>query len=197
MDAHGALQPLVAQPPHPLLLGRINVIDAHYVIVLQKQVVGAVDVVKADQMGALHLLDTLTARHITGIVYFVMAELGHTTALRLRVQEFIGLIQIVAHRLLNEDVLPRSQCVRRRLGMVLRQHHHRIQIGAFQHLTIVGKYVPDSVLGPNGLHRARRQVAQGRNLKELRQLEQMRQMHNLGDHSCSDQTDSYWTASHG
>ena len=155
LNADSALHALLAAPPHPVLLGRINVIDAHDVIVLQKQVVGAVDIVKADQMGALHLLDALTAGHITGIVYFVMAELGHATALRLCVQEFIGLIQVVAHRLLDEDVLARPQRIRGRLGVVLRQHHHRIQIGAFQHLAIVVKRVPDAVLRAHSPHRAR------------------------------------------
>ena len=147
-------------------------------------------------MGALHLPDALTPGHITGIVHFVVTQHGHAAALRLRIQEFIGLIQVVAHRLLDEDVLSRPQRIRRRLGVVLRQHHHRIQSGAIQHLTIIGKRVPDAVLRAHSPHRTGGQVTQCRNLEQFRHFRQMRQVHHLCNHAGTDQPDSDWLVSH-
>ena len=83
---------------HPVHLGRVDVIHAHDVIVLEEQVVGPVDIVKANQIGASQLLDAFATGHIAGVVDLVMAEHGHASALCLRIQQFVGLVEVVAHR---------------------------------------------------------------------------------------------------
>ena len=197
LGANCALQALLVRPLHPALCGRVNVVNAHNVIVLKEQLVGAGHIMQTDQVGGLHLPDAMAACDVAGVVAFVMTEHGNAAALRLRLEQLVGLIEVVAHRFLDEDVLARPQGIGRRLRMVARQHHHGIQVGACEHLAVIAGCKPDAAARGDSLQGAGRKIAQRHNLEQVRQLEQMRQVHHLRDHTGADQPNSDPFGAHG
>ena len=179
-----------AQPLHQR---RVDVVHSDQVVVGEEGGVGPDDVVEADEMRAFQRMDGALAESIARVIALVVRHHAHDAGRRRGVNQFVRFGQVVAHGLLDEDVLAHVGRVDGRAGMVARKHEDGVYVGFVEHLPVVGVGIRDAVLArPRRVRRAGRQIAQRSHLEEIGQFVEMGQMHDLRDHACADEADAYY-----